>query len=81
MGTMNAVEAVIVEIGKTEVGQRYRIVAAGGVPSHLWEVMRVYMPWYGGLEHARLKSVDGSAETMTLATSVVADKKRFERDA
>jgi hypothetical protein len=80
MGTMNAVEAVIIEIGKTEVGQRYRIVAAGRVPSHLWEVTRVYMPWYGGLEHACLKSIAGLSETMTLATSVGADKKRFERD-
>jgi hypothetical protein len=33
-----------------------------------------------GFEHACLKSVDGSAETMTLAASVVADKKRFVRE-
>ena len=60
-----------------EVGQRYRIVRAGGVPSHLWEVTRVYMPWYGGIEHACIKSLAGRSETMTLATSVIADKKRF----
>jgi hypothetical protein len=41
--------------------------------------------WQGGFEHACLKhaclkSVDGSAGTMTLATSVVADKKRFMRE-
>jgi hypothetical protein len=60
-----------------EVGQRYRIVAPGGVPSGIWEVTRVYMPWYGGIEHACIKSVAGRAETMTLATSVIADKKRF----
>jgi hypothetical protein len=60
-----------------EVGQRYRIVAPGGVPSGIWEVTRVYMPWYGGIEHACIKSVAGRSETMTLATSVIADKKRF----
>jgi hypothetical protein len=27
-----------------EVGQRYRIVALGGVASGLWEMTRVYMP-------------------------------------
>ena len=59
------------------VGQRYRIVAPGGVPSGIWEVTRVYMPWYGGIEHACIKSVAGRSETMTLATSVIADKKRF----
>ena len=60
-----------------EVGQRYRIVAPGGVPSGIWEVTRVYMPWHGGIEHACIKSVAGRSETMTLATSVIADKKRF----
>lgn len=61
---------------QAEVGQRYRIVAPGGVPG-LWEVTRVYTPWYGGLEHACIKSIAGRSETMTLATSVIADKKRF----
>jgi hypothetical protein len=60
-----------------EVGQRYRIVRVGGVPSALWEVTRVFMPWPGGFEHACIKSVDGLAGTMTLATSVIADKTRF----
>jgi hypothetical protein len=59
------------------VGQRYRIVAPGGVPASLWEVTRIYMPWYGGIEHACIKSIAGRSETMTLATSVIADKKRF----
>jgi hypothetical protein len=61
----------------TEVGQRYRIVAPGGVASGLWEITRVYMPWYGGIEHACIKNIAGRSETMTLATSVIADKKRF----
>jgi hypothetical protein len=43
-------------------------------------VVTVYIPWEGGFEHACLKSVDGSAGTMTLATSVVADKRRFVRE-
>jgi hypothetical protein len=60
-----------------EIGQRYRIVRAGGAPSVLWEVTSVYVPWQGGFEHACLKSVAGLSETMTLATSVIADKKRF----
>ena len=60
-----------------EVGQRYRMIRAGGVPSGLWEVTRVYMPWYGGIEHACIKSLAGRSETMTLATSVIADKSRF----
>jgi hypothetical protein len=34
----------------------------------------------GGFEYACLKSVDDTAETMTLATSVIADKKRFVRE-
>ena len=66
--------------GKVEIGQRYRIVRAGGAPSTVWEVVGIYRPWQGGFEHACLKSVDGSAETMTLATSVVTDKKRFVRE-
>ena len=60
-----------------EVGQRYRIVVPGGVPSGLWKVTRIYMPWYGGIEHACIKSLAGRSETMTLATSVIADKSRF----
>jgi hypothetical protein len=60
-----------------EVGQRYRIVRAGGVRSAVWEVTRVFMPWQGGFEHACIKDIDGPGETMTLATSVIADKKRF----
>jgi hypothetical protein len=64
------------------MGQRYRTVRAGGGPlPTVWEVVTVYRPWHDGLEHACLKSVDGSAGTMTLATSVIADKKRFVRDA
>jgi hypothetical protein len=35
------------------------------------------MPWYGGFEHACIKSITGRSETMTLATSVIADKTRF----
>jgi hypothetical protein len=46
----------------------------------VWEVVEVYVPWEGGFEHARLKSVDSSAGTMTLASSVVADKSRFVRE-
>jgi hypothetical protein len=60
-----------------EVGQRYRIVAPGGVPSGLWEVTRVFLPWYGGIEHACIKIIASRSETMTLAASVIADKKRF----
>jgi len=37
---------------KIEVGQRYRIVAPGGVPSGVWEVTREFKPWDGGAEHA-----------------------------
>jgi hypothetical protein len=67
--------------GQVEVGQRYRIVRAGGTATlTIWEVVEVYVPWEGGFEHARLKSVDSSAGTMTLASSVVADKSRFVRD-
>lgn len=66
--------------GQVEIGQRYRIVRSGGARSTVWEVVRIYRPWQGGFEHACLKSVDGSAGTMTLATSVIADKKRFVRE-
>ena len=71
---------VVSASGQVETGQRYRIVRAGGGPSTVWEVVRIYWPWPGGFEHACLKRVDGSAETMTLATSVVTDKKRFVRE-
>jgi hypothetical protein len=70
----------VVAGGQVETGQRYRIVKSGGGPLTVWEVVRIYRPWPGGFEHACLKSVDGSAGTMTLATSVVADKKRFVRE-
>jgi hypothetical protein len=63
-----------------EIGQRYRVVRAAGVPSTVWEVVRIYMPWPGGFEHGCLKSIGGSSETMTLATSVIGDKKRFVRE-
>jgi hypothetical protein len=67
--------------GPVEIGQRYRIVRAGGGPSlTVWEVVKVYVPWQHGFEHVCLKSVDGSGGTMTLATSVITDKKRFVRD-
>jgi hypothetical protein len=66
------------EIG---VGQRYRLVRpGGGPPLTVWEVVKLYVPWQGGIEHACLKSVGGSGGTMTLATSVIADIKRFVRD-
>jgi hypothetical protein len=71
----------VVASRQVEVGQRYRTVRVGGGPSPtVWEVVTVYIPWEGGFEHAGLKSVDGSAGTMTLATSVVADKRRFVRE-
>jgi hypothetical protein len=74
-------KGIFVVTSKTvEVGQRYRIVREGGVASGLWEVTRVYMPWYGGIEHACIKSIAGRSETMTLATSVIADKNRFVPD-
>jgi hypothetical protein len=60
-----------------EIGQRYRIVAPGGASSGLWEVTRVYLPWDGGFEHACIKSIAGRSETVTLATSVIADRSRF----
>jgi hypothetical protein len=63
---------------QVEIGQRYRTVRAGGGPSPtVWEVVKVYMPWQGGFEHACIKSIAGLSETMTLATSVIADKNRF----
>jgi hypothetical protein len=46
----------------------------------VWEVVGIYRPWQGGFERACPKSVDGSAGTMALATSVVADKKRLVRE-
>jgi hypothetical protein len=65
---------------QVEIGQRFRTVrVAGGPLPTVWEVVNIYRPWQNGIEHACLKSVDGSAGTMTLATSVIADKKRFAR--
>jgi hypothetical protein len=73
-----ATERIVVSAGgQVETGQRYRVVRVGGAPSTVWEVVRIYRPWPGCLEHACLRSVDRSAGTMTLATSVVADTKRF----
>jgi hypothetical protein len=65
---------------QVEIGQRYRVVRASGAPSTVWEVVRIFRPWREGFEHACLKGVDGSTQTMTLATSVIADKKRFLRE-
>ena len=66
---------------RVEIGQRYRIAKTGGiVPLTVWEVVRIYLPWQGGFEHACLKSVDGSNGRMTLATSVIVDKRRFMRE-
>jgi hypothetical protein len=65
--------------GQIETGQRYRTV--DGAPSTIWEVVMIYRPWPGGFEHACLKSVDRSAGTMTLATSVVGDRRRFVRES
>jgi hypothetical protein len=42
-------------------------------------VVGIYLPWRGGFEHARMKSKNDRAETMTLASSVVTDKARFVR--
>jgi hypothetical protein len=68
----------VVAIKQVEVGQRYRIVKASGGPAlTVREVVEVYVPWPGGFEHARLKCFDSSAGTMTLTSSVVADKARF----
>jgi hypothetical protein len=50
------------------------------MPSRLWEVTKVYLPWQGGFEHTCLRSVDDLSETMTLATSVIVDKRRFVRE-
>ncbi len=71
-----------------EVGQRYRILGASGVPFvvgagglafAIWEVTSVFMR--AGIEHARIKNLTGRSETMTLATSVLADKNRFVRES
>jgi hypothetical protein len=63
---------------RVEIGQRYRMVRADGAPSPtVFEVVNVYVPWPGGFEHACIKGVARLSETMTLATSVIADKKRF----
>jgi hypothetical protein len=75
---------VVVASKPVEVGQRYRILGASGVPVvvgagglalALWAVTRVFMR--GGIEHACIKNLTGRPETMTLATSVIADKSRF----
>jgi hypothetical protein len=42
---------------RVETGQRYRIVVRGGVP-----MIRVYMPWHGGVEHAGIKSIAGRSD-------------------
>jgi hypothetical protein len=60
-----------------EAGQHYRTVGAPGTQPIVWEVVAVYVPWQGGFEHARLRSLDLRAETMTLAPTVVVDKTRF----
>jgi hypothetical protein len=66
---------------RVEVGQRYRTIRPdGGAAQTVWNVVKVYVPWHGGLEHACLKSVDGSAGAMTLASSVIAGRKRFLRE-
>jgi hypothetical protein len=65
--------------GQVEVGQHYRTAATGSASPTVWQVVGIYFPWPGGFQHARLKSVDDRAETMTLAVSVVADKTRFVR--
>jgi hypothetical protein len=71
----------VVASRQVEIGQRYRSVRASGGPSPtVWEVVKVYTPWHGGFEHACIKSLDGLGETVTLATSVVMDKKRFVRE-
>ena len=65
---------------RVEVGQRYRTASVpGGRLPTVWLVVEIYRPWRDGFEHARLKSDNERAETMTLATSVVADKARFIR--
>jgi len=70
----------VISSQQVEVGQHYRTTRAQGSPlPTVWRVVRVYMPWPGGWEHACLKSVDDRAETMTLGTSVLADKTRFIR--
>jgi hypothetical protein len=63
-----------------EVGQHYRTTSAAGGPAPVvWQVVGIYLPWRGGFEHARMKSKNDRAETMTLASSVVTDKARFVR--
>jgi hypothetical protein len=42
--------------GQVETGQRYRVVKAGGGPSTVWEVVRIYRPWQGGFVSAALAS-------------------------
>jgi hypothetical protein len=37
------------------------MIRAGGVPSDLWAVTRVYMPPHGGIEHAYIESIAGIA--------------------
>jgi hypothetical protein len=80
-GRAGAERNVVSAGGQVEIGQRYRIARTGGGPvPTVWEVVRIYVPWKGGFEHACLKSVDGSAGRMTLATSVIVDKRRFVRE-
>jgi hypothetical protein len=63
-----------------EVERQYRTAGApGSFLPIAWEVLAVYVPWLGGFEDARLRSVDVRAEMMILADSVVADKARFTR--
>ena len=55
---------------RVEVGQRYRTIRPdGGAAQTVWNVVKVYVPWHGGLEHACLKSVDGSAGAMPPSSS------------
>jgi hypothetical protein len=68
-------------VAHVEIGQHYRVLKAGGNPSTVWEVVKIYRPWQDGFEHACLKIVGGSAETMTLATSVITDRHRFARES
>jgi hypothetical protein len=70
----------VISSRQVDVGNRYRTAGGEGGPlPTVWQVVRTYTPWSGGFEHACLKSDDARAETMTLATSVVADKTRFVR--
>jgi hypothetical protein len=63
-----------------EVGQRYRTATTsyGTTPTE-WQVVGIFPSSASGIEHARLVSMDGRSETMTLASSVVADRARFTR--